>query len=101
MFNGLKKFLVNFGLNLLVKKGFDLLEEQKVPIVTYLEDQVIKLVNKLPLEKLQELGISMEDAKLLKDRGVFLARAIILVLINALLRKADELEDTIVASVKV
>jgi len=97
---GLKKWLINFGLKTIVKNAFNQLVKNKPAVIRFMEDEAIKFINSIGVNGLVKIGIDQEDAQLLKDKGVLLVRAIILVLVNLLINKAEDLSDKLVAKVK-
>lgn len=105
---GLKKILINFGLDIVIGKAFSLLSEKKAYIITWLEDQAISLINKnVDPQDLGKMADNPKDAaelvecaKLVKDGGVFFLRSIIFLLVHLLLFQANSLKARLVKAIK-
>lgn len=102
---GLKKLLINFGLDLIVDKAFKLASENKAAITIFLEDKAIRWFNSMDSTKLRyrlkESGFEDEDIQLIKDRFVFLTRGFITVLLNVLLVNVMRVKSTILKELKI
>lgn len=97
---GLKKYLVNFGVDLVVKNGFQQLEKHKKDVITFFEDAFLKYISAVNLEMLIRLGATEEQAQFLKDKGFLFVRGFIAVLVNIVLMQAQGITKKLVGKIK-
>lgn len=101
MFSGIKRALINFGVDIIVDNAYQLLIDNTVHLVTYLADLSIRRLNSLDMNALKSMGVIEEDALLLKERGVSLLRAVLLVVVNAITRNSLKLKEALYEVLKI
>jgi hypothetical protein len=97
---GLKNALVNFGLDILVKKGFALLEGNKELAISTLNNIVQTCINSLNVQQISSFGVDPKIAAALKDKGEIFVQAIISILVTVIIHEAESLGKTLVAKMK-
>lgn len=93
---GLKKWLINYGVDHLLDKAIGLLYDNKQFVITYLENLAIKAIRPQDIP-----GIDGKDEQDIKDKEVLLIRMVVKAMINALLMRSLIIKDDLVKHIKV